>query len=107
MSFASRVNELTLEKTPRGPEMPGGGYAARWREQDGNEMAVISRGDYVDLYVTTSAREVLQAHIPTETAVKLARWLLRLWARRLWWGLKLKLWRWSLNRMLTEREPRQ
>jgi hypothetical protein len=104
MSFARWLNTAVLEKTPRGLEMPGGGVAARWAEGDGREVSVISRGDFVELYVVTSKRDILQAPISTETAVQLAKWILRLWSRKLWWGLKLKLWRWSLGRMLTEKE---
>lgn len=101
MKLARRVNMWLLEESKEGLVMPGASDAKRWVEPDRGDFTVVTRGDYVDFYF--GRREIVQVAVSTDTAVAMSRWLLRWYARRLWYGMKLRLWYWSLH--LTMQEP--
>lgn len=79
------------------PEPPGAGSAERWHQADGMEILLVSRGDAFDLYV--GRKNMYNLTLDPPTAVAIARWILRWWARKMWWGLKLKLWNWTLGQI--------
>lgn len=103
MTFAFWLNRKLLVETVEGPSLPGAGEARRWVEADGQEFTAITRGDHVDLYFGRG-RIITQVAVTTKTAAELGRWLCRWYARRLWYGLKLRLWYWSLDRILSEND---
>lgn len=76
---------------------PGGNQAATWRQPDGADLTIIARGDALDLYI--GRRDIYNITVTPQVAVKLAWWILTWWARG-WFGLKLKLWFWSLGRIV-------
>jgi hypothetical protein len=103
VSIARRVNTALIVQDKDGLHMPGHGEAQRWAQSDGAELTAITRGDHVDLYFGRSG-QLLQTAVTTETAVAFARWLLRWYARKLWYGVKLRLWYWSLRQVMTEEQ---
>ncbi len=75
---------------------PGGEPCARWVEPDGAEVAVVARGDAVDLYF--GREDIQSASLTPGTAFRLAWFLLWRWGVcATWCGLRLRLWHWALR----------
>lgn len=76
---------------------PGARTGFREREVDGRELAVLPRGDAVDLYFATK-RDVVAFSCDPTTALNLAVWILwHWWAKALWFGWKLVWWTWAMD----------
>jgi hypothetical protein len=73
-------------------------------EPNGVRVALSLDGDAVEAAVVVHPRAApVLVSLSPEGAARLARAILRWWARAMWWGLKLRLWRWAMRRALRER----
>lgn len=101
MSFARWLNRQLVTEDRQGHlAPPGAGAAQVWRQSDGSEVALIARGDALDIYI--GRERVVNLTLEPRTAVAMALWLLRWWRRTMWFGLKLRLWRWSQGKLLEQ-----
>jgi hypothetical protein len=81
---------------------PGSGRAWRWRQGDGCELAVVTRGDGVDLYV--GREDITVVALEPREAARLGRFLASWWARSCWWGIRLWLWEKALSWLVAGQE---
>jgi hypothetical protein len=81
---------------------PGSGLAWRRRQGDGCELAVVTRGDGVDLYV--GREDITVVALEPREAARLGRFLARWWARSCWWGIRLWLWEKALSWLVAGQE---
>lgn len=94
---------LTEHDAAGHPAPPGARTGFREREIDGRELAVLPRGDSVDIYFAGPKSVVAFSCDPT-TALRLAVWILwHWWVRALWCGWKLVWWDWA-TRALARRQ---
>ena len=98
---AFQVNRRLIEKDSAGqPCRPGGNAARVWKQTDGTDTTLISRGDAFDLYIGRAV--VHNVTLSTKTAVSMMWWLLGWWAFSAWFGVKHRLWYWSLGVLIEE-----
>ena len=105
LNFAVWLNKRLLVVDASGdPHAPGWGPKFTAEQPDGSEITIFANGDEFDLYLA-GKRTVYNLTLTPEVGVELALWLLRWWFRQ-WFGLKGRLWRWSLNKILNKRFPK-
>lgn len=99
------VNRRLVADDRGAPAPPGAGWARRWLQADGSELTLVTRGDVVDL-VTKVGADVYATPVEPRVAASAAWWLLRWWVGAVWCGAKLRLWEWSLGKLLDARGRR-
>lgn len=98
-SLAFWVNrKLVVQDKTGALNPPGFGAVHQWVQDDGTLVTLIARGDALDLYIGRD--RMYNLTLEPNTAVSMALWLLRWWRRTMWFGLKLRLWNWSLGKIL-------
>lgn len=99
MAFALWVNRALIEEDKQGHvSPPGSGHAKRWKQPDDSEVLLVSRGQAFDLYI--GKERMYNLSITSKVAVSMAWWILVWWVNIMWFGLKGKLWNWSLHRIV-------
>jgi hypothetical protein len=98
MSLRQRVARLLLSRKHGAHARPGSGVGVRLVQPDGSEVALVAQGDAFDLYLVPVRGDAVHAvELDVGVAVTLARWVLRWWAYRAWYGWRMRLWSW-MNR---------
>jgi hypothetical protein len=109
-SIAFRVNRKLLSFDWQGDaRVPGGGCAPAVFEQfDGQKLGLVARGDMFDVYITRRTGPALNVVLTRATGIELGKWLFRWWVFESWFGLKHRLWYWSVSALMNvEKAPRK
>lgn len=106
MTFPEWLQAQLVSQDGKGNEWPaGGGVGTRLKDANGTEIALISQGETVDLYV---GRQVfMNVSVSARSLVRLACWILLWWAWNCWFGLRLRAWRWTLRQQLDRRRDEE
>jgi hypothetical protein len=81
---------------------PAGALATRVHEADGRQLAIVSRGDVLDVYFVTRKGDPVTFSCSARSVLRLAWWLLwRYWVVGTWCGMKLSLWSWTVRVLTT------
>lgn len=90
------MNRRLVEQCGEKLAPPGGSQLFRSIEANGSEMTMIARGDSFDCY--QGRREFTAFALSPRTVLKLAWFILwTWWAKGTWFGMKTRLWYWSLT----------
>lgn len=101
MSFARWLNARLAVTDTKGRSWPaGGGVGRHWKQKDDTRFALISQGDTFDVFLGRD--QMYNVTLTAQTAKEAAWWLIKWWVFTCWFGLKLRLWDWTLGRMLDE-----
>lgn len=73
-----------------------GTAGGRFVEVDLREVAVLARLDSVEVY--HGRKRIIAFSMSPRMAWRLGRFLVWWWASRCWFGLRVRLWRWALER---------
>lgn len=92
MSFASWIYDKMLEDGHH----PGADHHLQLDAND-TQVHVITKTDAVEIYLGRLGR-VQGFSVPPRVAIALAKWLLKWWARRCWYGIRTGLFLWALSK---------
>jgi hypothetical protein len=94
MSISTSIAER-IAKSGR----PGGRTAVRLVEPGGSYALWVFDGDAIELYYHDATRGavVVQHSLSPANAVRIARFVMKWWARRMWYGWKLRVWEWAMR----------
>lgn len=94
MSALERLQKRLIYRDKQGNAWPpGGGRGRRWTDADGSELAIITQGDTLDVYLGRDT--ITNVTLSGRLAARLGWWLVVWWVWSCWAGLKLRIWRWT------------
>jgi hypothetical protein len=103
MTLATRIGKALVVQKDGDLLPPGAGPAKTWKMRDERRAGVVCRGDSLDLYLGMG-RTIQNFTMTPEVAKQVGFFLVRWWCCTMWFGLKLRLWNWSLRAMMKQRE---
>lgn len=75
---------------------PGADHHLKLDAHD-TQVHVVTKVDAVEIYLARAGR-VQGFSVPPRTAINMAKWLLKWWARECWYGIRTRLFLWALSK---------
>jgi hypothetical protein len=99
MSLATWIASRLVVQAKNGSwYAPGGGRGHVWKQEDGIQVTLVSRGDAFDLFI--GKQTIYNVTVTPTVALAMARWLIAWWAFATLFGVKTWLWNWARGRLV-------